>query len=128
MNTEVVQPRTTPRWDLYRRECFMLAAKQQKPLFDTDPEALEERAKQTLSEGGWLYAWSVLVTDERSEASCELMKVISVCLFLDFSGQMPEVRRRIERTGRLSTGGRSSRGCWSTRTSETRVSNCLDIE
>jgi hypothetical protein len=35
---------------------FMLAAEQKHPLFSTDPEELEELAKKTLSQGGWLYA------------------------------------------------------------------------
>lgn len=48
--------RTTPHWDMYRRDMFMLAAKQEHPLFSTDPEELEELAKKTLSQGGWLYA------------------------------------------------------------------------
>ncbi|KAJ9111725.1 hypothetical protein QFC19_001086 [Naganishia cerealis] len=48
--------RTTPHWDMYRRDMFMLAAEQKHPLFSTDPEELEELAKKTLSQGGWLYA------------------------------------------------------------------------
>jgi hypothetical protein len=50
--------RTTPHWDLYRRDMFMLAAEQKHPLFSTDPDELEQLAKQKLSEGGWLYASS----------------------------------------------------------------------
>ncbi|KAJ9102586.1 hypothetical protein QFC21_002987 [Naganishia friedmannii] len=46
--------RTTPHWDMYRRDMFMLAAEQKHPLFSTDPEELEELAKKTLSQGGWL--------------------------------------------------------------------------
>lgn len=36
----------------------MLAAEQKHPLFSTDPDELEQLAKQKLSEGGWLYASS----------------------------------------------------------------------
>jgi hypothetical protein len=50
--------RTTPHWDLYRREMFMLATEQKHPLFSTDPNELERLAKEKLSEGGWLYASS----------------------------------------------------------------------
>jgi hypothetical protein len=58
MDPTNLAPRTTPHWDLYRRDMFMLAAEQKHPLFSTDPDELERLAKQKLSEGGWLYASS----------------------------------------------------------------------
>ncbi|KAJ5474598.1 hypothetical protein N7475_004164 [Penicillium sp. IBT 31633x] len=53
-----IKERDTPQWALYQRENFWKQNEKQKPLFNTDPLKMEERAKEKLSEGGWYYASS----------------------------------------------------------------------
>ncbi|QKX56306.1 uncharacterized protein TRUGW13939_03407 [Talaromyces rugulosus] len=53
-----IQNRTTPQWALYQREKFWEANEGTHPPFNTHPKALEEKAKEKLSQGGWYYASS----------------------------------------------------------------------
>ncbi|OJJ44731.1 hypothetical protein ASPZODRAFT_71347 [Penicilliopsis zonata CBS 506.65] len=50
--------RSTPQWSLYQRENFWKANEGEAPPFNTDPEKLEEKAREVLSQGGWYYASS----------------------------------------------------------------------
>lgn len=50
--------RMTPEFAEYQRENFWKSNNGEVPPFNTDPNKLEERAKQKLSEGGWYYASS----------------------------------------------------------------------
>lgn len=50
--------RTTPEYAEYQREGFWASNDGKVMPFNTEPGALEERAKEKLSEGGWLYASS----------------------------------------------------------------------
>ncbi|KAI9664579.1 MAG: hypothetical protein M1821_006025 [Bathelium mastoideum] len=50
--------RTTPQYSLYQRENFWKTNEGEVPLFNTDPGALEELAKEKLTQGGWYYASS----------------------------------------------------------------------
>lgn len=56
MNVEIIPSRSTPSWDKYRRDQFLLTAQGKHPLFSTDPLELERAAQKSLSHGGWLYA------------------------------------------------------------------------
>jgi hypothetical protein len=57
MNTEIQPPRKNhPNWALYQKEQFLLSQHGSHPDFSTHPEELEQKAKETLSKGGWLYA------------------------------------------------------------------------
>ncbi|KAJ5304799.1 Vesicle-associated membrane protein-associated protein A [Penicillium atrosanguineum] len=53
-----IKNRSTQQWGLYQRENFQKVNQGQTPLFNTNPQKLEERAKEKLSEGGWYYASS----------------------------------------------------------------------
>lgn len=71
MDPENLADRPVPHWDLYRRDQFMLAPAGQHPPFNTLPSELEKRAKETLSEGGWLYASSNAGLGKTHEANLE---------------------------------------------------------
>lgn len=55
---ENVKFRTTPEYAQYQKENFLASEHGAVPLFNTDPNKLEELAKQKLSQGGWYYASS----------------------------------------------------------------------
>ncbi|KAL3468302.1 L-lactate dehydrogenase [Aspergillus heterothallicus] len=57
-NNPNIAKRTTPQWALYQRENFEKLNEGKTAPFSTDPTKLEERAHETLSKGGWLYASS----------------------------------------------------------------------
>jgi hypothetical protein len=48
-----IQKRNTPQWGLYQREMFWKDNTGEVPPFDTEPGALEDLAKETLTKGGW---------------------------------------------------------------------------
>ncbi|KAK5162747.1 hypothetical protein LTR04_003024 [Oleoguttula sp. CCFEE 6159] len=50
--------RTTPEYALYQRENFWASNEGKVPPFNTEPGALEELAKEKLTQGGWYYASS----------------------------------------------------------------------
>ncbi|KAK5171097.1 uncharacterized protein LTR77_004241 [Saxophila tyrrhenica] len=50
--------RNTPEYARYQRELFWAENEGVTPPFNTDPDKLEQRAEQKLSEGGWYYASS----------------------------------------------------------------------
>ncbi|KAK5134232.1 hypothetical protein LTR08_006775 [Meristemomyces frigidus] len=50
--------RTTPEYAEYQRDNFWASNEGKTPPFNTEPGQLEQRAKEKLSEGGWLYASS----------------------------------------------------------------------
>lgn len=50
--------RSTPQYGLYQRENFWISNEGKTPPFNTDPNKLEELAKQKLTENGWYYASS----------------------------------------------------------------------
>ncbi|POY72957.1 hypothetical protein BMF94_3943 [Rhodotorula taiwanensis] len=57
MNKDDLPPRTTPDYAKYQRDIFLEGAETGSlPEFNTDPDLVEEKAKETLSKGGWLYA------------------------------------------------------------------------
>ncbi|BGP58669.1 hypothetical protein JCM8202v2_006338 [Rhodotorula sphaerocarpa] len=59
MNKDDLPARTTPYFAKYQRDVFVAGAESGSlPEFNTDPEAVEAKAKETLSKGGWLYASS----------------------------------------------------------------------
>ncbi|KAL4964781.1 L-lactate dehydrogenase [Aspergillus stella-maris] len=53
-----IEQRTTPQWALYQRENFWKLNEGKTAPFNTDPIKLEQKANETLSKGGWLYASS----------------------------------------------------------------------
>ena len=55
MNLEI-QPAREPNFAPFQKELFLLSRQGSSPNFNTHPDALEQRAKEKLSEGGWLYA------------------------------------------------------------------------
>ncbi|KAL4938989.1 hypothetical protein BDV06DRAFT_225434 [Aspergillus oleicola] len=57
-NNPNIQNRTTPQWALYQRENFWKLNEGKTAPFNTDPIKLEQKAHETLSKGGWLYASS----------------------------------------------------------------------
>lgn len=57
-NTPNRKHRTTPEFAQYQRENFWKSNDGEVSPFNTEPNKLEERAKERLSEGGWYYASS----------------------------------------------------------------------
>ena len=57
-NNPNISNRSTPQWSLYQRENFWKVNEGQVPLFNTSPGALEDLAKEKLTQGGWYYASS----------------------------------------------------------------------
>ncbi|GAB7364606.1 hypothetical protein MBLNU230_g5411t1 [Neophaeotheca triangularis] len=57
-NNENKRIRTTPEYAQYQRDNFWAKNEGKVAPFNTDPGALEQRAKERLSEGGWYYASS----------------------------------------------------------------------
>ncbi|PCG94311.1 hypothetical protein PENOC_083370 [Penicillium occitanis (nom. inval.)] len=53
-----IEKRSTPQWALYQREQFWKVNNGATPPFNTHPKALEAKAKEKLSLGGWYYASS----------------------------------------------------------------------
>lgn len=51
-------PRTTPSWQSFQRHAFWRLNDGETPPFNTAPEELEKRARETLSRGGRYYAES----------------------------------------------------------------------
>ncbi|GAA5988624.1 hypothetical protein JCM10908_003645 [Rhodotorula pacifica] len=59
MNKDDLPPRSTPYYAKYQRDIFLAGAESGSlPEFNTDPDEVEAKAKETLSKGGWLYASS----------------------------------------------------------------------
>lgn len=51
-----IQPKRDPNFSLHQKELFLLSQQGSHPTFNTHPDKLEEEARKTLSQGGWLYA------------------------------------------------------------------------
>ena len=109
MNLEI-QPERTHNFAAYQKELFKLSQSGSHPDFDTHPDELEKKAKETLSKGGWLYAscnagvsWT---HDANREGERELSKAHSL------------YQRSIDIV--------SSRACCATPLLETRRPSCSD--
>ena len=55
-NAPNVHSRTTPAWGLMQRDLFWAPNEGKFPPFNTDPDQVKAKAKETLSAGGWHYS------------------------------------------------------------------------
>lgn len=63
--------RFTPHYSLKQREAFIGGSNGVLPPFNTHPDLLEQKAHETLSKGGWLYAASNAGQSQTHQANRE---------------------------------------------------------